>query len=929
MALKKEQLSLKKWSDQKWRTSSGEPSEGKKRYLPDKAWDALSPQEKTATNKAKSEGNKEGKQFVSQPEKIAKKTAKYRKLKEEQNFEDKKILIAFGAESRSDIINIIEAAQALTSSENMREMSLIDSEKFLFGSSLGLLDDEILDKLIKRVERTVASSEAGLRRDTSTRRKKIGFLKFIAISSSASKKDQIARKLSKLVDDIEKSIESGEDKQEIMDNWAGQRLVSIVVEMIDAGSKALNSSGSNKEIMKEELVLRIRHLAKDGDPEIQEIDADNQDLFSFRKYEKAEEVIPALVEETGAAAGGATAAPSAPASGGESSAPSGDSGQAPSTDAPSDGGSAETPETPNQKTDTKENQVKGFRTRYYHIPGFRTGFVSPLPFLKFSKKKKKKKKDEEDKNVNETYILNEAKASDIKGTGRVSQLAREFLEKYPTKFTFRANKHVEVLEKYLGKRVEDVVKVVIGGHFMYTYNGVQWTGTAAVAFTEDKIFVAQKGLLFGMENVKTINRDKIDDVQISRGAIYGMFSIHARSEFLAIGVIHKAALEDLQEFLEKYADAKIKVKQSQEPDQLSKQVVNESFAEAVFNLSEDFFAVEVEHPDGETESDTIEADDAEEAIDMAIEMFEVDAENIVHLQKLEESDLNEKLTRPHKGEEKQEFISRFMTDELAKKEFKDNKQRVAVAYNQWERGRLRESLSEAELSKADLSYTKRILDSKKSSVIQNINKLPESDQILFELESNDYEHLSDSIDIYTLVGDKDEKKRSIFQRRSPQTLQRILPQTKIFAGDAPLSTEEDYKKLDSLISSWFKECWSKSNKSGGKYVLKWHDLNVLESLTEAKERHPLLVKHGVDGFNEPKRTPGHKTKSHLVVAKKGDEIRVIRFGAQGAKGSPAKEDESEKWRKRRQNWVKRHKAQNPNAFRDKLSALYWANKVKW
>lgn len=71
--------SLSKWTAQKWRTSDNTPSEGKKRYLPDKAWDALSPAEKTATNKAKSEGNAEGKQFVKQPEKIAKKTAKYRK----------------------------------------------------------------------------------------------------------------------------------------------------------------------------------------------------------------------------------------------------------------------------------------------------------------------------------------------------------------------------------------------------------------------------------------------------------------------------------------------------------------------------------------------------------------------------------------------------------------------------------------------------------------------------------------------------------------------------------------------------------------------------------------------------------------------------------------------------------------------------------
>lgn len=78
MALKKSQQSLKKWSEQKWRTSDGKPSKGKKRYLPDAAWSALSPAEKAATNRAKAKGNKSGKQFVKQPKKIAEKTKRYR-----------------------------------------------------------------------------------------------------------------------------------------------------------------------------------------------------------------------------------------------------------------------------------------------------------------------------------------------------------------------------------------------------------------------------------------------------------------------------------------------------------------------------------------------------------------------------------------------------------------------------------------------------------------------------------------------------------------------------------------------------------------------------------------------------------------------------------------------------------------------------------
>ena len=78
MALAKSQQSLKNWGDQKWTTSDGKPSKGKKRYLPKAAMDALTPAEKAATNKAKAKGNAKGKQFVKQPKAIAKKTAKFR-----------------------------------------------------------------------------------------------------------------------------------------------------------------------------------------------------------------------------------------------------------------------------------------------------------------------------------------------------------------------------------------------------------------------------------------------------------------------------------------------------------------------------------------------------------------------------------------------------------------------------------------------------------------------------------------------------------------------------------------------------------------------------------------------------------------------------------------------------------------------------------
>jgi hypothetical protein len=76
--MKKPQESLKRWTEQDWQTSDGKPSKGKKRYLPAKAWDALSASEKAATNKAKATGNKAGKQFVAQPKSVAKKVKAYR-----------------------------------------------------------------------------------------------------------------------------------------------------------------------------------------------------------------------------------------------------------------------------------------------------------------------------------------------------------------------------------------------------------------------------------------------------------------------------------------------------------------------------------------------------------------------------------------------------------------------------------------------------------------------------------------------------------------------------------------------------------------------------------------------------------------------------------------------------------------------------------
>lgn len=88
----------------------------------------------------------------------------------------------------------------------------------------------------------------------------------------------------------------------------------------------------------------------------------------------------------------------------------------------------------------------------------------------------------------------------------------------------------------------------------------------------------------------------------------------------------------------------------------------------------------------------------------------------------------------------------------------------------------------------------------------------------------------------------------------------------------------------------------------------------------------LLKRIGVSGYNSPKRTPNHPTKSHVVVAKEGDKIKTIRFGQQGVSGSPKKEGESDAARKRRESFKARHAK---NIAKGKMSAAFWANKSKW
>lgn len=94
----------------------------------------------------------------------------------------------------------------------------------------------------------------------------------------------------------------------------------------------------------------------------------------------------------------------------------------------------------------------------------------------------------------------------------------------------------------------------------------------------------------------------------------------------------------------------------------------------------------------------------------------------------------------------------------------------------------------------------------------------------------------------------------------------------------------------------------------------------------AKKKDPRLERYGLSGFNKPKRTPGHPKKSHVVLAKEGDRVKLIRFGQQGAKTKPPRQGESQADKDKRASFKARHAK---NIAKGKMSAAFWADKVKW
>ena len=92
----------------------------------------------------------------------------------------------------------------------------------------------------------------------------------------------------------------------------------------------------------------------------------------------------------------------------------------------------------------------------------------------------------------------------------------------------------------------------------------------------------------------------------------------------------------------------------------------------------------------------------------------------------------------------------------------------------------------------------------------------------------------------------------------------------------------------------------------------------------SERKKNLLKKHGLKGVNKPKRTPKHKTKSHIVLAQEGHQLKLIRFGQQGVTTAGKKQDARSK--ARRKSFKARHAK---NIKKGKMSAAYWANRVKW
>ena len=162
-----------------------------------------------------------------------------------------------------------------------------------------------------------------------------------------------------------------------------------------------------------------------------------------------------------------------------------------------------------------------------------------------------------------------------------------------------------------------------------------------------------------------------------------------------------------------------------------------------------------------------------------------------------------------------------------------------------------------------------------------------------------------------------QKWRTKSGKKSSETGERYLPEAAIESlSDSEYSRTSAKKRADTAAGKQHSKQPKKIAEDTARFRVK-----------KGGKADGRLKRAGVSGYNKPKRTPNHPTKSHIVVAKVGDKIKTIRFGEQGAKtaGKP-KAGESAKMKAKRKSFKARHRK---NIAKGKLSAAYWANKVKW
>ena len=135
---------------------------------------------------------------------------------------------------------------------------------------------------------------------------------------------------------------------------------------------------------------------------------------------------------------------------------------------------------------------------------------------------------------------------------------------------------------------------------------------------------------------------------------------------------------------------------------------------------------------------------------------------------------------------------------------------------------------------------------------------------------------------------------------------------------------ERLRKANSEILDDYKKA-----KEAAKAVPQDVDVNALIAFKQKKEKEmsdPRIKRFGLAGFNKPKRTPSHPTKSHVVLAKEGDKVKLIRFGMQGAKNKPPRKGESDADKAKRKSFKARPAK---NIAKGKMSAAFWADRTKW